>query len=81
MLPEGAGLTASFEKGLLGGVVVIKGKGMAVSHDAAGGDVRSEAVTVTAVPYCVWANRGQGEMVMWFAKEAGGAVAATRGGE
>jgi DUF1680 family protein len=29
----------------------------------------SEKVEMTAIPYCDWANRGVGEMTVWFPKE------------
>jgi DUF1680 family protein len=67
-LPRDAKLTASFEKNLLGGVVVVRGEAQAVSRD------KDEKLTVRpvkfqAVPYSTWDNRGPGPMVVWLPEE------------
>jgi DUF1680 family protein len=67
-IAENAKLTAEFRPGLLNGVVVLKGEAAVPSS---GG----EAATITkerdflAVPYYAWANRGAGEMRVWFPKK------------
>ena len=48
-----------FEQGLFGGVMVLEG---AVDRQGA-------PVEMTAIPYCDWANRGRGEMTVWFPTE------------
>ncbi|MFC9508262.1 glycoside hydrolase family 127 protein [Streptomyces sp. NPDC057002] len=60
-LPDGARLEARDEPGLMGGVTLL----------SAGGARRSDgaAVRLTAVPYCVWANRRQGPMRVWIPRE------------
>jgi DUF1680 family protein len=64
--------SAVFQADLLGGTVVIRGKGTLIEErgweDAL---YRSEppltrGVEVTAVPYCVWDNREAGEMRVWL---------------
>jgi hypothetical protein len=71
-LPRSAKLKVSFDRGLLGGVAVITGK--ALRRDAKGWDgvlYRRAAGSVKqapikAIPYCLWSNRGMGEMAVWI---------------
>jgi hypothetical protein len=75
ILPQSARLTPRFEPGLLGGVVSLQG--WALRRDRAGWSgrlYRSEPsrlkkVRFKAVPYAFWANRGQGEMLVWVRME------------
>src|SRR5205823_936907 len=62
-LPRDSRLTASFEKDLLGGVVVIRGEALAVTRDGA---LRTHPVHFQAVPYATWDNRAPGPMVVWL---------------
>jgi uncharacterized protein len=62
MLPPKAKLQARFEPGLLGGVTVITGEGLAVLDDKG----TTKSVQIKAVPYCTWDNRTAGEMVVWL---------------
>jgi DUF1680 family protein len=64
-LPGDAKLTASFEKDLLGGVVVVRGEALAVTHDDTG-KVTTRPVKFQAVPYSRWDNRQPGQMVVWL---------------
>lgn len=71
-LPEDADLTASFQKDLLGGTMVVTGKARASEADGDGeglyGDSASERRLrdITLVPYYAWANRQAGEMRVWI---------------
>jgi DUF1680 family protein len=65
-------LTAAYSPDTLGGCVIIQGK--AYRRPAAGwdkllyrpkGPSAEKPVTVTAVPYAFWSNRGLGEMEIW----------------
>ncbi|MFG2130000.1 glycoside hydrolase family 127 protein [Streptomyces sp. NPDC048751] len=56
-LPDGGHLTVTPAPELLGGVSVITADGRRRSDGA--------AVPLTAVPYCVWANRRPGPMRVW----------------
>jgi hypothetical protein len=60
-IPRGAVFTPEYEGDLLRGVTVLKGEVMR----------RGQAgkVEMTAIPYCDWANRGEGEMRVWFPVE------------
>ena len=71
-LPAGSALKAVYKKDLLGGVVVIRGRARhreergwegALYRPGAG---RFEEGEILAVPYCVWDNRGSGEMRVWL---------------
>ena len=55
---------------LLGGVVTIETTGRRIgARGEAGeetGEEVAEGVTITAIPYATWANRGKGEMAVWL---------------
>ncbi|MCL5098320.1 MAG: glycoside hydrolase family 127 protein [Candidatus Omnitrophica bacterium] len=70
-LPDAARLTPEKRSGLLGGVVVLKGRGRvarALKWDnrlyQAVPDARR--VTITAIPYYAWDNRAPGAMEVWI---------------
>jgi hypothetical protein len=56
-LPREAELRAEHRDRLLGGVTVLRGKGL---------DDQRRPVTLTAVPYYSWANREKGAMTVWI---------------
>jgi DUF1680 family protein len=56
----GGELTAEFKPDLLGGVEIVKGRGV----DKTSGATRP----VVAVPYYAWNNRGTGEMAVWLSE-------------
>ena len=68
VLPRDATLSSSFEPGLLGGVVVVRGDGLRVSagDDNAAETRAAQKVTFRAVPYYAWDNRAPGQMVVWL---------------
>src|SRR4029450_6111015 len=49
------------------GVVVIKGRAIGLSRDAAG-QVKKADQPFMAIPYATWANRGRGQMAVWLAR-------------
>ncbi|MCF7689153.1 MAG: glycoside hydrolase family 127 protein [Cephaloticoccus sp.] len=69
-LPKTAALTGRFESGLLGGTIVLEG--VAERLQPANPDLYSAAeptvvpAKIKAVPYCLWNNRGEGEMRVWI---------------
>jgi hypothetical protein len=65
MLPRDQSFLAAFEPALLNGVETITGKSVTVSKDANGAVVKTEQ-PFKAIPYFTWANRGKGEMAVWF---------------
>ena len=60
VIPAQTRFTPEFKPDLLGGVMVLRG-----SVVRKGG----APVEMTAIPYCDWANRGAGEMTVWFPAE------------
>lgn len=93
LLGDSDNLTASFDPTLLNGVMVVKGKAVALAYDAAGKVARTEQEFM-AIPYYSWANRGKGQMLVWIPDSEAAAkptpfptlamnstVAASRGGD
>ena len=66
ILPDDQALTADFDPTLLNGVQTIKGQAFSVSPGADGSPVKT-GQDFKAIPYFAWANRGKGEMTVWFA--------------
>jgi uncharacterized protein len=64
ILPENTSFSSEFLPGLLNGVTVLKTEVPAViiQNDS----VSTVKQTFTAIPYYGWANRGRGEMMIWF---------------
>ncbi|ULO05491.1 glycoside hydrolase family 127 protein [Paenibacillus sp. 19GGS1-52] len=64
--------TEVFDKTLLGGAVVVEGSGFCVEQESWNGGLygREKAavqpVTLKAIPYYLWGNRGSGEMKVWI---------------
>ena len=69
IIPDDAAFTTEFQKDLLGGVVVVKSKAVAVNVDAAGTKITTQEQPFIAIPYYARCNRGQGEMRIWFPKK------------
>jgi hypothetical protein len=65
VLPDSAPLRAEFKPAMLKGVVVVRGKATALAYDAQGKIARTPE-EFTAIPYYAWANRGRGQMMVWF---------------
>lgn len=66
IIPATTGFKPEFNAGLLNGVTVLKGDVKQVNIDAAGENVNTVNKQLTAIPYYAWANRGKGEMMVWF---------------
>jgi DUF1680 family protein len=67
-VPDAAPLTAEFSPNLLGGVETLHGSVL-------GADLKPQ--DFLAIPYYAWANRGPGEMNVWFHRQAAGLQADT----
>jgi DUF1680 family protein len=65
VLPDDVKLTTEFRADLLNGVQVVKGKSIALAYDAQG-QVDKREEDLVAIPYYAWANRGAGDMIVWF---------------
>jgi DUF1680 family protein len=70
MLPRSERLMAEFKPDLLRGVTVVKGRAIALAYDAQGKVTKTEQ-EFTAIPYYAWANRGRGQMMVWFPETEG----------
>jgi len=69
VLPESAVLNAEFRPDLLKGIVVLKGKAAAMTKGTDGKSTSAKEQDFLAVPYYAWANRGRGEMAVWFLRK------------
>lgn len=76
VLPRRAELTASMQPDLLGGVMVLKARGLAVAPPDWKGRLyqplpRARSAEITAIPYHVWDHREAGQMVVWIPEATG----------
>ncbi len=69
VLDEKAEMQATFIPDLLNGVEVITAKGTSVRQTLKGIEA-GENQGITAIPYCAWANRGAGEMLVWIPEKS-----------
>ncbi len=69
IVPKGTVFTTAYEPSLLNGVTVLKAEVKAVNVDQASQTITTENKTLTAIPYYSWANRGKGEMTVWFPEQ------------
>jgi DUF1680 family protein len=66
IIPDNATFKPQFNAGLLNGITVLKGNVKQVNIDAGGQNIKTDDKELTAIPYYAWANRGKGEMMVWF---------------
>ncbi len=64
-IPDGTAMNATYQKDLLGGVVVLSGTAYEVENDGA-----TKQVPFRAIPYSTWNNRGADEMEVWVPESA-----------
>jgi DUF1680 family protein len=64
IIPEGASFTSEFKPDLLNGILELKTNGIVLQ--TSDDQVSTEKKPVVIVPYYAWANRGLGEMQLWF---------------
>ena len=57
---------AKFEPELLNGITTLRLKGRRVVVSPDGLDVSTREAPIVLIPYYSWANRGKGEMTIWF---------------
>ncbi|MBS1532967.1 MAG: glycoside hydrolase family 127 protein [Bacteroidetes bacterium] len=69
IIPKDAEFKSEYEQGLLNGVMVLKADVKSVNIDSSGQNVSTQNATLTAIPYYSWANRGKGEMTVWFPEQ------------
>lgn len=68
-IPRDARITSQYDKHLLGGVVVLQSQGKERLSD---GTIKD--VTLRAIPYATWNNRGRQQMEVWIAEKAEKAI-------
>jgi len=66
LVPASAKFSTEFRPELLNGLTVIKSEVPVINIDQSGENVLTAQKTLTAIPYYAWANRGKGEMIVWF---------------
>ena len=69
IIPKNAVFTAAYAPALLNGVTVLKANVKTVNVDETAQTVSTANKTMTAIPYYSWANRGKGEMTVWFPEQ------------
>lgn len=68
VIPDDAELTAEFRPDLLGGVVIVSGRGQTAKRTLDGQVVPDTERSFTAIPYYAWAHRGRSDMTVWPAR-------------
>lgn len=66
IIPENTKFSNAFLPGTLNGIEEITATVPAIVIDEDGNSVKTVQKKFTAIPYYAWANRGEGEMVLWF---------------
>jgi DUF1680 family protein len=66
IVPPSASFTASYQPQLLHGVETLTATVPVVTLGTDGTSVSTTPRTLVAIPYYAWANRGKGEMTVWF---------------
>ncbi|MBC8083756.1 MAG: glycoside hydrolase family 127 protein [Hymenobacter sp.] len=66
LVPAATSFTASYKPDVLNGITELTATVPVVKIDAANNSVNTVQQTLTAIPYYAWANRGKGEMTVWF---------------
>jgi len=70
IMPAGTQFTSEFKPDLLNGVMIIRAGVPAVIIN--NNDISTVRQSFTAIPYYSWANRGKGEMMVWFPEQVKG---------
>jgi DUF1680 family protein len=65
ILPSNTAFSSEFKKDLLGGITVLHAT-VPVVIIGGNNSIATSQQTFTAIPYYSWANRGKGEMLLWF---------------
>ena len=66
IVPENASFTTSLQPGLLNGVVTLQADAQRVEVAPDGLEITTHKDHIVVIPYYSWANRGKGEMNIWF---------------
>jgi DUF1680 family protein len=66
VLPAGTIFSTEFKPAMLNGITIVKAEATAVVTDEKLNTVTTIKQPFVAIPYYAWANRGKGEMTVWF---------------
>lgn len=66
VIPANANFTSEFKSDELNGVEILKTTAPVIEINNEGTGVTTVNKPVTLIPYYAWANRGEGEMMIWF---------------
>jgi DUF1680 family protein len=66
VLPANVDFSTEFKPGMLNGITVLKAEATAIITDEKENIVSTTKQAFVAIPYYAWANRGKGEMTVWF---------------
>jgi DUF1680 family protein len=69
-LADNAQLKPEFQADMLKGIVVLKGKALAVTKNVDGSIADKKEQDFLAIPYYAWAHRGPGEMAVWLIRNS-----------
>jgi uncharacterized protein len=66
ILPTGINFSTEYKPALLNGITVLKTEATVLVTDEKANTVNTIKQPFVAIPYYAWANRGKGEMTVWF---------------
>ncbi len=66
VLPAGTVFSTEFKPAMLNGITIVKAEATVVVTDEKLNTVTTIKQPFVAIPYYAWANRGKGEMTVWF---------------
>jgi uncharacterized protein len=66
VLPGNTSFSTEFKPDMLNGITVLKTEAIAVITNEKENKVNTVKQPFVAIPYYAWANRGKGEMTVWF---------------
>lgn len=69
IIPDATVFSATYRPDLLNGVTVLNSQVPVITIDEKGSNVSTVTRNFTAIPYYAWANRGKGEMMVWFPQQ------------
>jgi len=69
IVPAGTTFTAVAKPEVLNGITELTATVPVVKLDAANNSISTVRQRLTAIPYYAWANRGKGEMTVWFPQQ------------
>ncbi len=68
-LPDDAALEPEYCADLLGGVIVLRGRAVALEYGADKKSIVEAPRDFTAIPYYAWSHRGKGGMAVWLPRD------------